>query len=1396
MADIFLSHSSADCNAAARINSWLERDRVGWSVFLDAQPMAGIEAGQDWQDRLRSELQRCRVVLAVVTADWLASRWCFAEAVTATFHGKDFFGVLPGDLSDDQLKVAPPIVHERQRQRVDLATGAGWEELLHALDQSGLDPKGWFPIPKDVGPYPGFVAFEERDAGVFFGRDAEITEYLAALNLLRAPDRAQALVISGSSGSGKSSLLRAGLIPRLRQQQNWSIVPPFDPSREPIHALFASLRAAARATGTEINLGPASPPPSVGDLADRLQGSLRAIEEKTDAWLLLPLDQAEVLIAGSKADGDADASRLLAAIGALLAGRTRRLVAVLTIRTEFLPALERSLPVQVRLQHRSLRPIAALSDVIEKPAARFGIRLENGLTGRMIEDTRGADALPLLAYTLRELHEKYGGDGLLNVAEYEQLGGVEGAIERKLTEALSDPLPTPAELAAFRHSFVRYLVRVDENAVEGERYLRTAARRESLPAEADRLIGRLQNARLLIAGDDGTISIAHERLIRNWSDVPLQAWLAEDSQDRKLIDSLKSFLTAYKEGGPLLSQKPLVDGRDFLEREPSLGDDEPELAQFIRASLAAEQARERRQARLLTGAVAAAIIFLLVASGAVWSFLEARRRTAEAEFATLAANGARISALAQLPDHATEALVSAIRLVAPVLQSGRPLPSQGVRGLTDAIAAVGFSVPANHVLEGHTRGVESVAVSPDGRRILTSGADETARLWDAGTLALLKTYSPFGGFEVPGVASTSFSPDGKRAVLALRNKALVLDATNGETVRELELPGDEGIRFAGFSPDGSRIITAGRGRVRLWDAATGEGREPIEDRGAVIFAALSPDNTTLAYGGQRQVLVIRDIASGTQSEQPMNGWVRSGAFAPDGRALLVTSTNLTLLWDVRQAAIIRQGPKLQRIDGHTFSDRLVAMGSQILEADARAGLKAKLPRTSGNEVSLSALSSDGTRIVTVVTADSTARVWDTENGKLLAILAGHTDTVLSAAFTPDGRRVVTASADGTGRVWDLLPDLSVVSMATGTKATELVAVSPDGQRVVSVSRDGEAVVWKTSRNAVVKLDGKLHTWTPPVFSADGTRLLAACEGNVARMWNTDTGVMVTEYLGHEGTVRSAALSPDGALVATGGEDQTVRLWDAATGTLRHRLSRHTARIGSVQFSPDGTRIVSSGVGVGDEDDPRGLMWSPAGAPLTPLAGTVQAIEPGAFSPDGRMVVGEGEGGEATLWDAQSGAVVSTFPATRIRGIHATFSPDGRRIVTTDDDGAVRLWDTQKPFAKSDEKPEPFRAESGEAEEARFSPDGRRLISYGPSQDLRLWDVTSRETLITFAGQRNGQGQAAFMPDGLRFVAASEARLNVYPTTVEQFLVRGCEMLRHRSAFAQLQAVCAAPVVGR
>jgi hypothetical protein len=221
MADIFISHSSGDNEIAAAIGERIRRERPSWSLFYDTD---NIRAGQLWQERLREELTSCRVVLVLLSRNWLGSSWCFAEALTATFRGKDVVGIDTEELTGDDLARAPPILHERQRVRMRDGDDRAWREFQEALDRSGLDPDDWFPILPNVGPYPGLVAFNDKDAGVFFGRKQEVTEYLGILDTLRGPYRSRVLVISGGSGSGKSSPLGAGLIPRLRRKPDWVVV--------------------------------------------------------------------------------------------------------------------------------------------------------------------------------------------------------------------------------------------------------------------------------------------------------------------------------------------------------------------------------------------------------------------------------------------------------------------------------------------------------------------------------------------------------------------------------------------------------------------------------------------------------------------------------------------------------------------------------------------------------------------------------------------------------------------------------------------------------------------------------------------------------------------------------------------------------------------------------------------------------------------------------------------------------------------------------------------------------------------------------------------------------------------------------------------------------------------
>jgi WD40 repeat protein len=1305
-------------------------------------------------------------------------------------------------------------------------------------------------------PFLGLRYFDEEHAHLFFGRDVQVNDILEKLR------RSRLVTVMGSSGSGKSSLVRAGVIPRLKAGllgeagPRWRVAKT-RPGSSPTASLARELERALSAQGLEVTLrrGPL--------------GLVQAVAEcrlPPNNNVLVIADQFEELFRYQREAPRPEQAREEAAafVKLLLEATNQRAYAiyvVVTMRSDYLGncAQFRDLPERINeglyLVPRMRRD--QLEQAISGPIAVEDAHIEPRLLQKLLNETGDdPDQLPVLQHALMRTWNAWNhADRPLDLQDLDAVGGMKDGLSRHADEIFES-------LSSDQQRIARIMFQqLSERDPEGREIRRptpiahVAAVADTTVDAVDAVVQKFAapEAALLYRNEDGHLDITHESLIRKWDRFQgtnqvasgRAGWLQEEAEAR---DQFLRIVDRAARKDPLreralddaLAWRALALNKVWSKRyaKTTHEDTFEQVARFIE-ECRTKEVRGRRVRRWWQFGVVFATIVALGVVTILWrsaaqqrtvaeqqkadadaqraealtqktvaenataraneqsvvandqalrantASAEALLRTAEAEFATLAANGARISALAQLPEHATEALVSAIRLVAPIVGSEKPLQPQALKGLTDAIAAVGFSVPQNHLLRGHKGPVESVTISPDGRRILTSGADRTARLWDAGTLALLQTYDRPATFRMPGVMSSSFSPDGRGAVLAVGNRVVLVDATTGEIRRQI---GDERAPlFAGFSPDGTRIITTGTGSIRLWNAATGDASGQFDDQGAVLFAALSPDNKTLAYGGQRQVVVIQNLETGERVEQRMNGWVLSGAFAPTGDQLMVASENATVLWDVQEKRIASQGNDLERIDANAFSNALISMGSEVRESSGRLDLLAKLPRTSGNDIKFSALSRDGTRVVAAVTADSVARVWNAANGALMAILEGHTGAVRSAAFTPDGRRVVTASADGTARIWDLHPDLSLDTVATGTSSSELVATSADGRRIVSVSRDGDAVVWTPGRNGLVRLDGKLSTLYAPVFSADGRRVLAAGEGDVARMWDANTGVTLTEYRGHKGGVRSAALSPDGALVVTGGEDATVRLWDAGNGRQRHMLTGHTARIGTVQFSPDGRRIVSAGVGVDAKDDSRAFIWSADGKLLTRLEGTVQELHSSAFSQDGRMIVGEGERGKATVWDAQSGRRLMDFDVTRILGINATFSRDGSRIVTTDDDGVVRLWSTRAPR----EQPVTFRGDSDESDEAQLSRDGRWLLSYGRGQDLRLWDVSSNAPLVDFRGEHSPEGGVALMPDGLRFVAAIDSQLKIYPATADQFLTRACTMLRHRDEFKQVQALCPA-----
>jgi WD40 repeat protein len=1293
MADIFISHSGKDNEIAAAIGERIRRERPTWSLFYDKD---NIRAGQRWQERLREELQSCRMVIVLLSRNWLASPWCFTEAVTASFRGKDLVPLETEDLTSDDLARAPPIVHERQRVRLRDGDDRAWQEVLEALDRSGLDPNDWFPIPPNVGPYPGLVAFDEKDAGVFFGRKQEITEYLGIVDTLRGPDRSQMLVISGASGSGKSSLLRAGLIPRLRRKSEWVAISSFEVARDPVRNLLDRLdRTLADLGISRDGLDLTTLPGDARALARILNETLRRVELATGAWVLLSFDQAEALVAGVRLDGD-PGKLLLDGLAHVLGQRTRRLVVAATIRTEFIPRLEEIYAASnVGLRHAPLSPIASLAEIIEKPADRFGIELEPGLSERIVEDVRTADALPLLAYTLKALSDRRGTDRRLTLEAYQILGGVQGAIAAKLALVLSDPEPTAEEVTALRRAFTRYLIRVDEGAVEGERLLRRVVRRETLPQSAVRLIGRLVDAGLLTA-KNGTIELAHERIIGDWPNLPLNTWLVQDATDRRLIDQLHQRLNDDTLPDGLHSQAD-----DLLQRDHQLADEEPALAQLMQRSRDQRGARERRR-RLVLGIVGfVALVFAGVAGFALVQRGEAISQTQAAERATETAHLARkqaeenaIAADAATKQAQVERDRARMQLLA--IQARRAVAQVDTldeieRAGALALESIEIARQYNHPTEpdaieaarvalsrlplevrSHGSLVRSLAVLPDGR-LASGGNDGEIKLWPRngmGEPVILKHGGPIGSLVV--LADGRLASGGQNGQIklwprdgvgepvilshgsAVRSMAVLVDgrlASGGGDTEQVKLWPRDGVGEPVILQQGSRVLSLaaladGRlasvgynGQIKLW---------PRDGIG---------DPLTLSHGfSVASLAVVADgrLASGDFLGQ-IKLWPRDGAGAP---AILNHGSmiwSLVSLADGRLASGGNDGQiKIWSQDGtggpvilrHAQSK---AVSSLAVLADGRLA-------SGGDDGIIKLWPRDGLGEPVVIREGGGG-----DGGLKLrerpTVLLPHHSKLLSLGVLADGR-FASGTQDGHIKLWpqDGVTDPVILRHGDGPVAS--LVVLADG-RLVSGGDDGQIKLWPRDGKGepmILRHGGKVSTLA---VLRDG-RLASGGVDTQIKLWPRD-GVGEPLVLANDSTVLSLAALTDGRL-ASGDFEGQVKLWPP-DGMGEPLILRHNSPVHSLAVLPDG-RLASGGV------DGQIRLWPPDGAGEPEILRHNSPVLSLVLLPDGRLASG-GIDREIRLWPRKgAGAPVILSQGSPVRTLAVL--ADGR-LASGGYDGQIKLW---------------------------------------------------------------------------------------------------------------------------
>jgi WD40 repeat protein len=1389
---IFISHSNLDATDADEIKQAL--GRLGYErVFLDFDKQTGIGAGENWERRLYDELSRCHAVILVLTPNWLGSTWCRIELSHARALGKVILPIICEPIGDRY--VLPEV------QSVDMLNWreGGLERVEQRLRAITSELARGFTLDPNRPPYPGIHSFEFEDAAIYFGRDEETRAVFERVEARRTQGGPRCLVIIGASGSGKSSLLKAGVLPQLaRRRREWVLLPTIRPEKAPLEALAKALAEAHGNPDSWRNWVKSLVSAVAVDHIAELVKDLRTGEAR-NATVLLPIDQLEEILTVTPAVERAAFLDVLAVT--LDPTRGLPFMVIASGRSDVLEGLAEVGTLAHVTETFPLPPLPfdRVTRLIEGPAAVAGFNIEKGLSEIIARDLETPDALPLLAHALWLLYRRCMESKKLTVSEYwalsdpaRKLNPIQNSVRLTAEQVVAGARPSEEELIALRDAFVPHLVRVRLD--DGKR-VRQSARMSELPGRCLRLVRALVDARLLSThapiettqvepkGGDILIEVSHEALFEAWPS--LDQWLSDEHSFLSDLERMKGAYEIWAAAATEQKAKALLGGlllsraRDWLSRYPQrfVGGEMAALGDFITESTKVEDAERTRvqllQRRLLRGAVAASIVLAVAAGFSGWQYLiaekqkvtivEQRDRLLIVESHGLAD---RAHAAVERGDAVTGMLLALSGLPDTAGHTERPHVSAAEAALFAASQARRESI----VLSGHVGGVLDVAFSPDGRWIVTASDDDdkTTRIWDTANGALLAILSG----HTARVNSAAFSPDGSRILTASSDRAVRLwDAKTGSAVATLAGHTDA-VNSAIFSPDGTLIASAAGYEFssqndhvpRIWDAATGALVATLQGHTAVVNSiAFSPDGSRVVTASYDRTARIWDARTGALLVTLLGhgSVVNVASFSPDGRRIVTGSSDETArVWDADS-------------------------GAELLKLREHVG-----------QISRAAFSPDGTRIVTAASIifganDHTARLWDSSSGVLLARLSGHAEQVNSAQFSPDGGLIVTASPDKTVRLWGGRTGAFLATLAGHTDWVFRAKFAPDGRRIASISNDRTARIWDVTPSvpAVRLIRNNNSTWSA-AFSPDGAKIVTAASDKKARVWDAESGALLMT-LSHTAGLNKAGYSPDGRLIVAVTEDSTARVWSATTGAMLMSFDEKGAQLSDAHVNPASTRLVTasrSGARIWDlktgqllmilleNKNVRSVLFGPEGARVVTVSfdGTVQiwnAIDGNsvatlsgkssmaAFSPDGAHVVTV-SGSAAMLWDASSGSPLSTLSEHDGQVTTASFSPDGSKVVTALADSTARIWDAVSGT--------PLRTLSGHARisgggmsraslrVAVFSTNGERVLTASDDGTARLWDVRTGETVGVLPGHEGSIGEAAFSSDGSRVLTLANS----------------------------------------
>ena len=1274
-------------------------------------------------------------------------------------------------------------------------------------------------------PFRGLAAFDVEHAEIFHGRTraiAEAKDRLARRASPRTRDDGQQepgtafLLVTGMSGSGKSSLVRAGLIPAITTPGAvegiglWRYV-TFRPAEAPDPLLALVTKLYGKGALPELAQGDFTPE-SLADLLGRMPVNgvapiRRALERAADALmaqekltrapqarLLILVDQLEELFTDERFDA-ATRLRFAQAIEALATSGVVWVVA--TLRSDFYHRLQ-ELPVLAHLKDGTgtydlLPPQGPeIAQMIRNPARAAGLSFEESATQGGLDDvlqqaaSRNPGSLPLLSFVLDELYDASKDTRRLSFTAYEALGGLEGAIAKRADDVVK---ALPAEVQNALPGLLRALITLDRD--DGVATARTVLKRLAVHGpQAEALVKAMIDARLLITGGEGedtVLRVAHEALLTRW---PRARQIVVDNREflqarARVAGDAERWLEEKRSTDLLLpSGKRLIEAREvLLERRDEL---DPELVEYVDASLDAEAAREqakldetRRKLRRTQLAALVGIVLAAVAGvGAYFGISGQQEAEKQAAFALeqqqVAEDQQKVAereaeAARKAEDKATEALAEAERNLQEVLRfQSKTLALESRRQTAGGNATVGMLLA-----------LEALPKPGDTRpRPYVDEAEAALKVAIAAQNGLV-TYSHY-----ESVNDVDVSPDGKYLVTGSNDRvARIWDLVSGQALLDLKGHSD-GLVDVTYSPDGSLVATASYdGTARLFDAASGEPRFAFSGHTDTIWeATFSPDGSKLATYSDDKTVRVWDTRNGTQVGlmDQTGGFIGHIAWSPDGATLAISSFDgFVYLWDpiagvVKQKIGGEYTDGIEWVDWSPDGDRVVfgdGTGSaEIWRSDDGSFVRGLYGRNS-NRISRVAWAPDGETIVTG-DLDGGVFLWDANAGTMLFELEGHGCEVDDAGqqacaiwqleYSKDSRFLATLGRDRTLRLWDVYSRETLTVLRQDGAIISSVDFSDDASRVVTGAWDGNARLWEVDSGPAKAVMGRRAKWMTEVAYAPDGQTLAIGSGNegILELHSVADGSWIDTLPYHTNELTRLEFSADGKRLLSASYDWSVAIWKLDARETKdvpiyvQAAVFHEAQVLWASFSPDGRLVASSAM-----DGSAKISDAETGELKVELVGHQQRVNSIRFNPDGSKVVTASDDGLAIVWDVASGQALFTLKQHTSWVNYAEFSPDGSGVITGSDDGSIALWDASNGASLG-----VVQVFDYAVWHVAFSPDGKRVVAAGKDGGA-LYDLDSGNEIARLPHDVEAR-YAEFSPDSQRVATFDETGVGVVWSAVD------------------------------